>query len=29
MELDCSLQVVHVPGVVMIDQGTDALVTGK
>jgi hypothetical protein len=28
MELDCCLQVVHVPGVVMIDQGTDGLSRG-
>ena len=28
MELDCCLQVVHVPGVVMIDQGTDDLSRG-
>jgi hypothetical protein len=28
LELDCCLQVVHVPGVVMIDQGTDGLSRG-
>jgi hypothetical protein len=28
MELDCCLQVIHVPGVVMIDQGTDGLSRG-
>jgi hypothetical protein len=28
LELDCHLQVVHVPGVVMIDQGTDGLSRG-
>ena len=28
MELDCCLQAVHAPGVVMIDQGTDGLSGG-
>jgi hypothetical protein len=28
LALDCCLQVVHVPGVVMIDQGTDGLSRG-
>ena len=28
LELDCSLQVVHVPGYLMIDQGTDSLSRG-
>ena len=28
IELDCCLQVIHVPGVVMIDQGTDGLNQG-
>ena len=28
LELGCSLQVVHVPGIVMIGQGTDGLSRG-
>jgi hypothetical protein len=28
LELGCSLQVVHVPGIIMIDQGTDGLSRG-
>jgi hypothetical protein len=28
LELDCSLQVIHVPGLIMIDQGTDGLSRG-
>jgi hypothetical protein len=28
LDLECSLQVVHVPGLLMIDQGTDALSRG-
>ena len=28
LELQCHLQVVHVPGLVMIDQGTDSLSRG-
>jgi hypothetical protein len=28
LELECSLQVIHVPGLIMIDQGTDGLSRG-
>jgi hypothetical protein len=28
LELECSLQVIHVPGMIMIDQGTDGLSRG-
>ena len=28
LELECCLQVIHVPGLIMIDQGTDGLIRG-